>query len=154
MTLINNSYICYATLLTALYGNPPNLFCIKRFRPMRVANCQGNSSYTTKVFITKNILFNCFHLSMYLTIDLSLYLFVNLSISLSIPIIHTYTPQGTVDNNLGSDRLAGPKALYPIPNYCRQPTLWLYDLCLEVLTVHGNELRLSRIWHSSSRYNC
>ncbi len=26
-------------------------------------------------------------------------------------------PQGTVDNNLGPDRLAGPKALYP--NYCR-----------------------------------
>ena len=31
------------------------------------------------------------------------------------------TPQGTVDNNLGPDRLAGPKALDP--NYCRQPTL-------------------------------
>ena len=30
-------------------------------------------------------------------------------------------PQGTVDNNLGQDRLAGPKALDP--NYCRQPTL-------------------------------
>ncbi len=30
-------------------------------------------------------------------------------------------PQGTVDNNLGPDRLAGPKALDP--NYCRQPTL-------------------------------
>ncbi len=29
--------------------------------------------------------------------------------------------QGTVDNNLGPDRLAGPKALDP--NYCRQPTL-------------------------------
>ncbi len=26
-------------------------------------------------------------------------------------------PQGTVDNNLGPDRLAGPKAL--APNYCR-----------------------------------
>ena len=49
-------------------------------------------------------------------------------------------PQGTVDNKLGPDRLAGPKALDP--NYCRQPTLWLYDLCLEVLTKHGNELRL------------
>ena len=73
-------------------------------------------------------------------------------------------PQGTVDNNLGPDRLAGPKALDP--NYCRQPTLWLHDLCLKVLTVHGTELRLfwvkafpllilfmSRIWHSSSRYN-
>ena len=32
-------------------------------------------------------------------------------------------PQGTVYNNLGPDRLAGPKALDP--NYCRQPTLWL-----------------------------
>ena len=42
-------------------------------------------------------------------------------------------PQGTVDNNPGLDRLAGPKALDP--NYCRQPTL-----CLEVLTVHGTEL--------------
>ena len=30
-------------------------------------------------------------------------------------------PQGTVDNNLGPDRLAGPKALDP--NYCRQATL-------------------------------
>ncbi len=74
-------------------------------------------------------------------------------------------PQGTVDNNLGSDRLAGPKALDP-NNYCRQPTLWLHNLCLEVLTEYGNVLRLFwakafpllkllmfRIWHSSSRYN-
>ena len=30
-------------------------------------------------------------------------------------------PQETVDNNLGPDRLAGPKALEP--NYGRQPTL-------------------------------
>ena len=29
-------------------------------------------------------------------------------------------PQGTVDNNLGPDRLAGPKALDP--NHCRQQT--------------------------------
>ena len=29
-------------------------------------------------------------------------------------------PQGTVDNNLGPDRSAGPKALDP--NYYRQPT--------------------------------
>ncbi len=48
----------------------------------------------------------------------------------------------------------------------RQPTIWLHDLCLEVLTVHGNELHLYgvkvfpllllcmlRIWHSSGRYN-
>ena len=47
-------------------------------------------------------------------------------------------PEGTVDNNLGADRLAGPKALDP--NYCRQPTLWLHGTCLEVLTVHGTEL--------------
>ena len=49
-------------------------------------------------------------------------------------------PQGTVDNNLGPDCLAGPKALDP--NYCRQPTLWLHDLCLADLNVHGNELCL------------
>ena len=49
-------------------------------------------------------------------------------------------PQGTVDNNLGPDRLAGPKDLDP--NCCRQPTLYLHNLCLEVLTVHGTELRL------------
>ncbi len=51
-----------------------------------------------------------------------------------------FIPQGTVDNNLGPDRLAGPKSLDL--NYSRQPTLWLHDLCLEVLTDHGNELRL------------
>ena len=49
-------------------------------------------------------------------------------------------PQGTVDDNLGPDRLAGPKALDP--NSCRQPTHWLHDLCLEVLIVHINELHL------------
>ena len=49
-------------------------------------------------------------------------------------------PQGTVDNNLGPDNLAGLNALDP--NYCRQSTLLLHDLCLEVLTVHGIELRL------------
>ena len=71
-------------------------------------------------------------------------------------------PQETVDNNLGPDRLAGPKALDPI--YRRQPTLWLHDLCMEVQTVHCIELRLfwaklfpiliifmSCIWHRSSR---
>ncbi len=51
-------------------------------------------------------------------------------------------PQGTFDNNLGPDRLAGHKALDP--NYCRQPTLSLHNLCLEILTAHGNELRLSK----------
>ncbi len=49
-------------------------------------------------------------------------------------------PLGTVDNNIGPDRVAGPKALDP--NYFRQPTLCLHDLCLEVLTVHGTELCL------------
>ncbi len=49
-------------------------------------------------------------------------------------------PQETVDKHLGPDRLAGLKG--PDPNYCRQPTLWLHDLCLEVLTLHGIELRL------------
>ncbi len=52
----------------------------------------------------------------------------------------SHTSEGTVDNNLGPGCLAGPKALDP--NYCRQPNLWLNDLCLEVLTVHGIELRL------------
>ena len=79
-----------------------------------------------------------------------------------ILIIIRLIPQGTVDNNLGPDHLTGPKVL----DFCRQPTLWLYDLCLEVLTVHGTELcqfgakafsililLMSRIWHSSSRYN-
>ncbi len=50
--------------------------------------------------------------------------------------------------------------------HSKQPTLWLHYLCTEVLTVHGNELRLFGvkafplilllmlcIWHSSSRYN-
>ncbi len=41
--------------------------------------------------------------------------------------------------NLWPNHLAGPKALDP--NFCRQPTLLLHDLCLEVLTVHGTELR-------------
>ncbi len=58
-------------------------------------------------------------------------------------------PQGTVDNNLGPDRLAGTKALDP--NYCRHPTLWLHDLCLEVITVHGIELRL--FWAKAYPYS-
>ena len=33
-------------------------------------------------------------------------------------------------------------ALDPIPNFYRLPTFWSKDLCLEVLTVLGNELRL------------
>ena len=51
--------------------------------------------------------------------------------------IHT---SGDVGNNQGPDLLVGPKSLDP--NYCRQQILWLYDLCLEVLTLHGIELRL------------
>ncbi len=69
-----------------------------------------------------------------------------------------FMPQGTGYDNLWPDRLVGPKALNP--NYCWQPTLWLHDICLEVLTVHGDELHLfganastytilSRLWHSS-----
>ncbi len=54
--------------------------------------------------------------------------------------LHTSHNSGDGDNNLGQDRLAGPKDLEP--NYCRQPTLRLQYLCLEVLTVHGIELRL------------
>ncbi len=35
--------------------------------------------------------------------------------------LHMSHTSGDVDNNLGPDRLAGPKALDP--NYCRQPFL-------------------------------
>ena len=48
--------------------------------------------------------------------------------------------QGTVDNNLGQDSFTGPKAL--IPSYCRQLSHCLHNLYLEVLTIHGTELRL------------
>ncbi len=44
-------------------------------------------------------------------------------------------PQGTVNNNLGPEHLECPKTLDP--NYFRKPTL-----CLDVLTIHGAELRL------------
>ena len=79
-------------------------------------------------------------------------------------IIFRLIPQGTVDNNLGPDRLASPKAM--IPYYCRQLTLWLHNFRIEVLIVHGSGLRLfwanvfslrilimSRNWFSSSKYN-
>ncbi len=36
-------------------------------------------------------------------------------------------PQGTIDNNLGPDCLAGTKALDP--NYCKQQTLSMHYLC-------------------------
>ncbi len=39
-----------------------------------------------------------------------------------------------------TNRLVGPKAVDP--NYCIQPTLWLSDFCLRVLTLLGIELRL------------
>ncbi len=45
-----------------------------------------------------------------------------------------------VNNNLRLDCLVSPKALDP--NGCRQPTLWLHELCLEVLAAHGTELEL------------
>ena len=44
-------------------------------------------------------------------------------------IIIKLIPPGKVDNNLGPDHLAGSKALDP--NYCRQLTISLHDLCLE-----------------------
>ena len=47
--------------------------------------------------------------------------------------------QRSVVNYIGPHRLTGPMALDQ--NDFRQP---LHDLCLEVLTVHGNELRLFR----------
>ncbi len=45
---------------------------------------------------------------------------------------------GDINNNLGPGSLAGSKALDP--NNCRQLTLLLHDPCMEVQTVHGNEL--------------
>ena len=40
-----------------------------------------------------------------------------ISPSFSLICVIRFIPQGTVDNNLGSERLAGPKALDPI--YCQ-----------------------------------
>ncbi len=53
----------------------------------------------------------------------------------SVPFYIRSIPQGTVDNKLGPDRFACPKALDH--NYCRKPNLRLHDL-----TVHGTELCL------------
>ena len=50
------------------------------------------------------------------------------------------THQWNVNNKLWQDRLTSPKALDLY--HFRKPTLWLHDLCLEVLAVHGNELHL------------
>ena len=47
---------------------------------------------------------------------------------------------GDINNNLDPDSLKGSKALEP--NNCRQLTLLLHNLCMEVQTAHGNELRL------------
>ena len=52
-------------------------------------------------------------------------------------------PQGTVDDNLVLDCLAGPKGLDPY--YYRHSTLLLHDLCLEVLTVHN----IAPVWDHS-----
>ena len=65
-------------------------------------------------------------------------------------------PQGTVDNNIGQDRLAGPKVLDP--NYCTQLTLLthlFHDLCLEVLIVNGNEFCLfwTKAFHPTNTIN-
>ncbi len=51
---------------------------------------------------------------------------------MKIVIILWLIPQGTVYNNLGPNRLAGPKALDP--NNCRQPTLWLHSIPLPTHT--------------------
>ncbi len=48
--------------------------------------------------------------------------------------------QGTFVYNLRPCSWAGQKALDP--NHCRQPTLWLHDIFLEVLTVHGTKFNL------------
>ena len=45
-----------------------------------------------------------------------------------------FIPQGKVDNNLGPERLEGPKALDP--NYCIQPTLLLHDLSHTINVLH------------------
>ncbi len=47
-----------------------------------------------------------------------------------------HTSGGTVDNNLGPDRSNRSQP------YCRQPMLSLCYLCMDVVTLHGNELRL------------
>ncbi len=60
-----------------------------------------------------------------------------------------HNTQGTYNNNLGPDRLACPQALDPI--YCRQLTLWLHDLCLQVLTATDatwNEIFIDNVWYS------
>ncbi len=48
-----------------------------------------------------------------------------------------FIPLKKVENNLWPDRLEGQRTL--IPNHCRQSTLLLPNLWLEVLTVHSNE---------------
>ena len=50
--------------------------------------------------------------------------------------------QGTVDINIGPDRLAGPKALDPQSLQSTNNPLIAQPLCLEVLTVHGTKMRL------------
>ncbi len=55
------------------------------------------------------------------------------------PIIFLYNTWGD-DRPIGPDCSTGPK--YLDPNYSRQPILWLHALCLKVLIVQGNELRL------------
>ncbi len=83
-----------------------------------------------------NGLCNSFAIKNTQTITFILSIVCNIHLHLILLVI----PQGTVDNNLRPDYLAGPKALDP--TYSRQPTLRLHDLCLEVLTVHGIELHL------------
>ena len=52
-----------------------------------------------------------------------------------------YTPRSYFGASLDQILLSGCSWLYGhTPS--RQPTLWLHDLCLEILTVQGNELRI------------
>ena len=46
--------------------------------------------------------------------------------------------QGTVDNNLCTNCLVGIKALDH--DYCRQPTLWLHELCLEAIATRAAKI--------------
>ncbi len=49
------------------------------------------------------------------------YIYIQITLFLPTDVDIRFIPQGKVDNNLGLDSLAGPKALKP--NHCRQLTL-------------------------------
>ncbi len=59
-----------------------------------------------------------------------------------------FIPQGmVVNNNVGPYSFSCSECPNIHPNYCRQLTLCLHDICLEVRTVHGNALRLFWAMH-------